>query len=218
MVPIFPRGLASSSRMTAAADILLACECASQLRARLSAPIMPRISVARADNAPRGSGQRGPRDRAPEGLEEHGDAIRIDLAPRRGLRCRTRLKWVTRQKVWLCQCSSGILKTCSLHVDGAAPLWPGRSDASEPLAMKVVDGRAGKMAAEVRAWIHVLRESAMRVWGVCWWPSALRWRPAAGVAPRRCSDVRVEFCAATFGAVRVPCRRGRHAPRTCSGS
>jgi len=90
----------------------------------------------------------------PEGLEEHGDAFGIDLAPDVDF-VPTRVKWFDKAKGFGFANVFGHPEDVFVHVEvlrrcGLADLMPG-----EAVAMKVVDGPRGKMAAEVRAWDYV---------------------------------------------------------------
>jgi CspA family cold shock protein len=90
----------------------------------------------------------------PEGLDELDDAFGIDLAPDVAF-VPTRVKWFDKAKGFGFANVFGHPEDVFVHVEvlrrcGLADLMPG-----EAVAMKVVDGPRGKMAAEVRAWDYV---------------------------------------------------------------
>jgi CspA family cold shock protein len=90
----------------------------------------------------------------PEGLEESADGFNIDLAPDVEF-VPARVKWFDKAKGFGFANVFGHPEDVFVHVEvlrrcGLADLMPG-----EAVAMKVVEGPRGKMAAEVRAWDYV---------------------------------------------------------------
>lgn len=90
----------------------------------------------------------------PEGLEAAAEGSGADLAPGVDF-VAARVKWFDKAKGFGFANVFGHRDDVFVHVDvlrrcGLADLLPG-----EAVAMKVVDGPRGKMAAEVRAWDYV---------------------------------------------------------------
>jgi CspA family cold shock protein len=90
----------------------------------------------------------------PEGLGDPAEGFAVDLAPD-AVFVAARVKWFDKAKGFGFANVFGHPEDVFVHVEvlrrcGLADLMPG-----EAVAMKVVDGPRGKMAAEVRAWDYV---------------------------------------------------------------
>ncbi|MBF9058797.1 cold shock domain-containing protein [Rhodobacterales bacterium HKCCSP123] len=90
----------------------------------------------------------------PEGLPEQEDGFGLDVAPDVPF-VPGRVKWFDKTKGFGFANIFGHSEDVFVHVEvlrrcGLADLMPG-----EAVAMKVVDGPRGKMAAEVRAWDYI---------------------------------------------------------------